>query len=192
MSRDEWSERASLLVEVSDAWAAPQAFQGEVAVELTSAARRREPSFRTAAGHFAFMDLPAAAYDVDVRPDARTGYYFGARQAAVAVPRPNVKNPVVTIALAPAPNYPFAPATTLVRGTLHRAGVPVEGALVEVMARPERTTTNARGDFALCFGPQVASGAIAVRLSHASFPPQAPIPVALARGVSTSMGLITV
>lgn|GEM_PF-3325577 len=108
-----------------------------------------------ASGMLVFINLPdRPQYDVEV-DGRRAGFPFVERFAFTPPAKGN-KDPAARrrdVLLAPGPDYPFAPGTTLVRGVVTRGSAPVEGAAIS--AAPSAgggsfaTRSIANGAFAL-------------------------------------------
>jgi hypothetical protein len=110
-----------------------------------------------ASGLLVFTNLPDQPhYDVEV-DGRRAGFPFVERFAFIP-PAPGNKNPAARrrdVLLAPGPDYPFAPGTTLVRGVVTRGSAPVAGASISA------TTVSGGASFAT---RSIASGAFALAL----------------------------
>lgn len=96
-------------------------------------------------GYYLFNDLADGNYNIIIESDL----YFS-EEMAVAVPRPDPKNPVIEITLKPRPSYPFPNNATLVRGLFSNAG-PLANAAVKVIGKTIETITDERGEFILYF-----------------------------------------
>lgn len=96
-------------------------------------------------GYYLFNDLADGNYNIIIESDL----YFS-EEMAVAVPRPDPKNPAIEITLKPRPSYPFPNNATLVRGVLSNAG-PITNAAVKVIGKTIETITDERGEFILYF-----------------------------------------
>ncbi|HEX8224763.1 MAG TPA: hypothetical protein VF605_13175 [Allosphingosinicella sp.] len=128
-----------------------------------------------ASGLLVFINLPDQPhYDVEV-DGRRAGYPFVERFAFT--PPADNKTPAARrrdVLLAPGPDYPFAPGTTLVRGVVTRGSGPVAGARI--------SAASATGGAA--FATQsIANGAFALALRLpplAAHEPEAPVSVAIA------------
>jgi len=126
-----------------------------------------------ASGLLVFINLPdQAQYDVEV-DGRRAGFPFVERFAFMPPP-PGDKDPAARrrdVLLAPGPDYPFAPGTTLIRGVVTRGAAPVQDA--SISAAPAAggasfaTRSIANGAFALAlrlppFGTHEAEAAVPV------------------------------
>jgi len=89
-----------------------------------------------ASGMLVFINLPDRPhYDVEV-DGRRAGFPF-VEHFAFVPPVAGNKDPAARrrdVLLAPGPDYPFAPGTTLVRGVVTRGSVPVAGASISAAA----------------------------------------------------------
>lgn len=129
-----------------------------------------------ASGLHVFVNLPdQPRYDVEV--DARRAGFPFVERFAFAPPAADNKDPAARrrdVLLAPGPDYPFPPGTTLVRGVVTRGSTPVPGA--SISAAP------AAGGIA--FATQsLANGAFALALRlppPATHEEEAPVAVAIA------------
>lgn len=108
-----------------------------------------------ASGMLVFINLPdQPLYDVEV-DGQRAGFPFIER-FTFTPPAPGNKDPSARrrdVLLAPGPDYPFAPGTTLVRGVVTRFARPVAGALIATAPSVDSpifaTRTVSNGAFAL-------------------------------------------
>jgi hypothetical protein len=108
-----------------------------------------------ASGMLVFINLPdQAQYDVEV--DGRPAGFPFVERFAFTPPAAGNTNPAGRrrdVLLAPGPDYPFAPGTTLVRGVVTRGSAPIAGA--SISAAPAAggasftTRSTANGAFAL-------------------------------------------
>ncbi|HMG48288.1 MAG TPA: hypothetical protein VK614_12605 [Allosphingosinicella sp.] len=129
-----------------------------------------------ASGMLVFINLPdQPQYDVEV-DGRRAGFPFVER-FAFTPPAPGNKDPAARrrdVLLAPGPDYPFAPGTTLVRGVVTRGSAPVAEA--SISAAP------AAGGAAFATR-SIASGAFALALRLPPFgthEAEAPVSIAIA------------
>jgi hypothetical protein len=129
-----------------------------------------------ASGLLVFINLPDQPhYDVEV-DGRRAGFPFVERFSFTS-PVPGNKDPAARrrdVLLAPGPDYPFAPGTTLVRGVVVRGSAPVAEA--SISAAP----TSGGGSFAT---RSIANGAFALALRLPPFgthEAEAPVPVNIA------------
>jgi hypothetical protein len=128
-----------------------------------------------ASGLLVFINLPDQPhYDVEV--DGRPAGFPFVESFAFAPPAPGNADPAARrrdVLLAPGPDYPFAPGTTLVRGVVTRGSAPVANALVSAHPAAGGAGFKSRS---------VASGAFALALR---LPPlgtheaEAPVQVAI-------------
>ncbi|MGZ8284023.1 MAG: hypothetical protein ACXW27_00440 [Allosphingosinicella sp.] len=110
-------------------------------------------------GMLVFLNLPDPPYQIEV--DAREAGFFGPTTIVHPPDPPPVGPPDlhperrrrVEVLLEPRPDYPFPPATTLVRGVVVRGTAPEDGA--EIAATPQgdsgefKAHSTGRGAFAL-------------------------------------------
>lgn len=110
---------------------------------------RIEPAAVNPSGYRLFLDA-------DLPPDPLQLLVDGGERYAddrIEVSRPAAGAPAVTVQLAPAPQYPFGPGATIVRGVVEDpAGEGVAGAVVTVQGLDWRTRTNDGGEFVLFLG----------------------------------------
>lgn len=98
-------------------------------------------------GYHVFTNLPEGkSYDIHIHSEL----YFPENIDAVAIPRPDPKNPVEQVTLKPRPAYPFPGNATLVRGVIVNPD-PVAGATVTSSDSPQEARTDERGEFVLYF-----------------------------------------
>lgn len=115
---------------------------GTVAVAIRE---RHEKPARNLSGYHLFNGLQNGTYTVSVKSD----YYFD-EELSVPVPRPDPKAPSITITLKPKPAYFFPSHATLVRGVVKNP-LPVVGAEVSVVGKPNLSRTDEGGEFVLWF-----------------------------------------
>lgn len=115
---------------------------GTVAVAIRE--RHEKPALNLS-GYYLFNGLQNGTYTVSVKSD----YYFDEEQP-VLVPRPDPKAPSITITLKLKPAYPFPSHATLVRGVVKNT-LPVVGAEVSVVGKPNLSRTDEGGEFVLWF-----------------------------------------
>lgn len=112
-----------------------------------------------ASGLLVFINLPdQALYDVEV--DGRRGGFPFVERFSFTPPAASNKDPSARrrdVLLAPGPDYPFTPGTTLVRGVVTRFASPVAGALISAGSSGGgaifATRSAANGAFALALRP---------------------------------------
>ncbi|HLL31183.1 MAG TPA: hypothetical protein VK403_09330 [Allosphingosinicella sp.] len=126
-------------------------------------------------GMLVFINLPdQPQYDVEV--DARLAGFPFVERFVFTPPAPGNKDPAARrrdVLLAPGPDYPFAPGTTLVRGVVTRGSAPVAEASISAAPAAGGADFAARsianGAFALAlrlppFGTHEAEGPVPVRI----------------------------
>jgi hypothetical protein len=110
-------------------------------------------------GMLVFINLPDPPYEIEI--DATEAGFFGPVTLIHPPPGPPEPDPQrarqVRVLLEPRPDYPFAPATTLVRGVVVRGLAPEEGA--EISGTP----TGSIGDFT-AHSTEKGAFALALRL----------------------------
>lgn len=141
---------------------------GAVVAHLVSAAIDGLPDrpIRNRSGLLVFVNLPPQQSYTVALSATRAGYFDP--PPLVCAPPPaapgNADQRRFGVPLMPRPNFPFAEATALIRGTVRRGGVPVEGAAITTepyevpdpdhagqtkKTLPFATHTDAGGSFAL-------------------------------------------
>jgi hypothetical protein len=128
-----------------------------------------------ASGMLVFINLPdQPQYDVEV-DGRRVGFPFVER-FAFTPPAAGNKDPAARrrdVLLAPGPDYPFAPGTTLVRGVVTRGSAPVAGASISAASAGGASFATR----------SIANGAFALALRLPPFgthEAEAPVPFAIA------------
>lgn len=126
-----------------------------------------------ASGMLVFINLPAQTqYDVEV-DGRRAGFPFVER-FAFTPPAPGDEDPAARrrdVLLAPGPDYPFAPGTTLVRGVVTRGSAPVAQAFISAAPASGGASFATRS---------IANGAFALALRlppFATHEAEAPVPI---------------
>lgn len=138
-----------------------------------------------ASGLLVFVNLPDRLH-YDVELDARRAGFPFVEHLTFTPPAPGNKDPAARrrdVLLTPGPDYPFPPATTLIRGVVVRGAAPVAGASIG---------TAPAGGGAVSTVRSVANGAFALPLR---LPPlgthEAEAPVSVSIAVSDSGGART-
>ena len=124
--------------------------EAELSVRLGA---KGPPAIRTPSGFYAFEDVAPHVHAVHVRAvGAHRGRYVDARlELDLAAQTPPL---VLALELWPAPDYPFPPRTTLVRGRVETlAGTPVAQAEIGLDPPGPRAFSDANGDFVLALAP---------------------------------------
>lgn len=122
---------------------------GEPSVFVAADTDRVRPNAVNPSGYWVYLDI-------DLPPDPLRLVLDGGDHYAddrIDVTRPAETAPAVRVELAPAPQYPFGPGATIVRGVVvdpQRDGV--ADAVVTVRGLDRRTRTNSHGEFILFFG----------------------------------------
>ncbi|MBL8901342.1 MAG: hypothetical protein JNM84_27190 [Planctomycetes bacterium] len=160
------------------------------ALDARIAALQRSAT-RNGSGHCCFVDLPLGAHRVTITPARGFEGAFLPQELTVVLPMP-LGTPVVEFTLFPSPSYAFPPGATLVLGQVRDAvGAPLEGALLEVDARPERGRSSRNGAFALALDTTSDLLAATLRASASSGASGAVV-LDLLHGQRTNVGVLSI
>jgi len=212
IATDFFELKPSLVIQLTDGVTGSRQLAGDLDVRIGSlpAAFAKENE-----STFVFLNLPDATYNIAVASLAGTPYYLP-RMITVTVPLSSPLWPAFPdIGLAdltkplddpsqpaayraqrdmarvmPAPAYPFAAGTTLVRGMVTAGKVPLAGALVKRSGDASGFTTGPSGEYILFFDDVTGRSQAATIVASYPGKPDVTLAITLVRAATVSLDLV--